>query len=112
MKQVYILLAIAGAVLPYSQFIPFLQENGLNIALFTSQLFATDISSFFAIDFLISCFIFWIFLYEETRRLHIKYWWLCIIATLTIGLSFALPLFLYMRRVAIERESTHSTIGK
>ncbi|WP_289139338.1 DUF2834 domain-containing protein [uncultured Brevibacillus sp.] len=33
------MLAIAGAVLPYNHFIPFLQENGVNLRLLGSQLF-------------------------------------------------------------------------
>ncbi|WP_335633106.1 DUF2834 domain-containing protein [Brevibacillus formosus] len=42
MKNLYLLLAILGAVLPYSYFIPFLRVNGLDIKLFTSELFAND----------------------------------------------------------------------
>jgi hypothetical protein len=90
-------LAIVGAVLPYSFFIPFLVENGLDIPLLLSMLFANRISSFFATDFLLSCLIFWIFLYQETKKYRIKQWWVCMIATITIGLSCALPLFLYFR---------------
>ncbi|MGG1660263.1 DUF2834 domain-containing protein [Brevibacillus sp. NRS-1366] len=103
MKSIYLLLAIAGAVLPYSHFVPFLQANGLNLALFTSQLFVNDISSFFATDFLICCVVFFLFLYQETKKRNIKYAWLYVVATLTIGLSFSLPLFLYFRQKTIER---------
>jgi hypothetical protein len=97
MKKIYLSLAIVGAVLPYSFFIPFLVENGLDIPLLLSMLFANRISSFFATDFLLSCLIFWIFLYQETKKYRIKQWWVCMIATITIGLSCALPLFLYFR---------------
>ncbi len=102
MKNLYLLLAILGAVLPYSYFIPFLRANGLDIKLFTSELFANDISSFFATDFLISCLIFWVFLFQEVRKHHIKHWWIYVAATLTVGLSFAFPLFLYFRQKTID----------
>jgi len=31
-----------------------------------------------------------------------KYWWAYLIATMTVGLSFALPLFLYFRERKLE----------
>lgn len=97
MKNFYLLLAILGAVLPYSFFVPFLAENGLDLPLLLSLLFANKISSFFATDFLLSCLVFLVFLYQETKKYKIQQWWICVIATLTIGLSCALPLFLYFR---------------
>lgn len=103
MKHLYLILAIVGAVLPYSFFVPFLAENGLNLPLLGSMLFTNNISSFFATDFLVSCVIFWVFLYQETKKYRIGQWWVCILATLTIGLSFAFPLFLYFREVKREK---------
>ncbi|MGG3491969.1 DUF2834 domain-containing protein [Brevibacillus choshinensis] len=103
MKSIYMLLAVAGAVLPYSHFIPFLRTNGLDFNLFTTQLFANNISSFFATDFLICCLVFWVFLFQEARKYKMKHRWLYIVATLSIGLSFAFPLFLYFRLKVIER---------
>ncbi|QRG68464.1 DUF2834 domain-containing protein [Brevibacillus choshinensis] len=103
MKSFYLFLTIAGAILPYSHFIPFLRSHGLDVNLFVSELFANNISSFFATDFLICCLTFWVFSYHEARKHQMKHWWLYIVATLTIGLSFAFPLFLYFRRKAFER---------
>lgn len=105
MKYIYLCLAIVGAVWPYTYFIPFLREHGIDIKLFASELFANNISSFFASDFLISCLIFWVFLYQEVKKHNIKHWWIYIVATLTVGLSFSLPLFLYFRQKAIERQT-------
>ncbi|MFP3393198.1 DUF2834 domain-containing protein [Brevibacillus sp. SIMBA_040] len=103
MKVIYLVLAIAGAVLPYSHFIPFLQANGLDLKLLSSQLFVNDISSFFATDFLICCVVFFCFLFQEAKKGHIKHAWIYVVATLTIGLSFSLPLFLFFRQKEIER---------
>ena len=47
MKKLYLGLAIMGTILPYSQFIPFVREHGLNARLFVEQLFATRIGGFF-----------------------------------------------------------------
>ncbi|MED1857747.1 DUF2834 domain-containing protein [Brevibacillus reuszeri] len=106
MKAIYLMLAIIGAILPYSHFIPFLQTNGLDSKLLVSQLFANDISSFFATDFLICCVVFFCFLYQETKKHQIRHAWIYVVATLTIGLSFSLPLFLFFRQKAMERVHT------
>jgi Terpene cyclase DEP1 len=104
MKNLYIFLSILGAIIPYYFFIPFLLENGLDIQRLFQQLFINHVSTFFATDFFISCVVFWAFLYQETKKYNIKQWWICIIATLIVGLSFALPLFLYFRLITIEKQ--------
>ncbi|WP_442599057.1 DUF2834 domain-containing protein [Neobacillus sp. D3-1R] len=97
MRKIYILLTVIGAALPYSFFIPFLVKNGLNLKLLFDLLFVNNISTFFAVDFLISSIVFWVFMYVESKRLHIKEWWICLLANLVVGLSMALPLFLFFR---------------
>lgn len=58
MKQLYLLLSMAGLLLPYYFFGSFLVAHGLNIPLLVQQLFASSISSFFAVDVIISSVIF------------------------------------------------------
>lgn len=103
MKKLYLLLCAAGTIIPYCFFIPFLQEYGFNLNLLFQQLFANRISSFFAADFFISCIVFWVFVYINTKRYGIWQWWICIIMNLTVGLSLALPLFLYFKEVKLEQ---------
>ena len=45
---------------------------------------------------------FWVFLYRESQRYEVRNWWAFILATLVVGPSFALPLFLYFRESRIE----------
>ena len=97
MQIVYIILSLIGFVLPYSQLIPFVADSGLDFPLFESQLFANRISSGFALDVFVSSIVFWIFVFREGRRLQMKFLWIYVVFNLTIGLSFALPLFLLMR---------------
>ncbi|SFA87689.1 MULTISPECIES: DUF2834 domain-containing protein [unclassified Bacillus (in: firmicutes)] len=104
MKRVYILLTVIGAILPYYFFINFIMVNGLNLKLLGDYLFANTISSFFATDFFISCIVFWLFMYNEVKKYKIKEWWICLILNLTIGLSCALPLFLYFRHAYEDRK--------
>jgi hypothetical protein len=96
-KNIYLFLCILGAVLPYSQFIPWLLESGIDASLFVHQLFANRISAFFAWDVLISAVVVMGFVRSEGKRLGVQFAWLPILGVLTIGASFGLPLFLYLR---------------
>jgi hypothetical protein len=102
-KRLYALLAVVGLILPYYFLARFLSAHGLNLPLFMEQLFANDIATFFAVDLIIATIVFWLFAIVEMRRRPIRYGWLAIPATLLVGLSFALPLFLYLRERALER---------
>ena len=97
MKNIYLALAFLGTVLPYSQFIPFVREHGLDARLFIEQLFATRIGGFFGMDVIVSSVVLWVFVRAEGRRLGMRHLWAPIAAILTVGVSLGLPLFLYLR---------------
>jgi hypothetical protein len=101
-KNFYLLLCILGVALPYSQFIPWLVENGLNAPLFIHQLFANRISGFFAWDVLISAVVLVGFIRSEGKRRGMRLLWLPILGVLSIGVSFGLPLFLFLRERTLE----------
>ncbi|MFY9610019.1 MAG: DUF2834 domain-containing protein [Blastocatellia bacterium] len=103
MKRLYALLCVLGLVLPYYFFIPFLLSNGLDIPLVISLLFGNQISAFFAADVFVSSVVLWVFIYHENRNRRIRQWWLCIVANLAVGVSLALPLFLWLRQTEIEK---------
>jgi hypothetical protein len=102
-KTIYLAFAVIGLIIPYYFLFSFLGENGFNIPLLIQQLFANQISTFFAVDLIISIIVFWFYLYSEAVKLNMKNWRLYILASLTVGLSFALPLFLYFREQQIEK---------
>jgi hypothetical protein len=101
-SHVYLSLCVIGLVLPYSQFLPFVQEHGLDLRLIGEQLFANRISSFFGLDVIVSSVVLWIFVRVEGRRLAMRRRWLPLVALLTVGVSLALPLFLYLREARQE----------
>ena len=105
MKIIYLILCLLGFVLPYSQFIPFILENGLELKLFFQELFANQISSFFAMDILVSSLVLWTFVFWEGSQLKMRNLWVYLVANLLIGVSFALPLFLLMRSRQIEKQT-------
>ncbi|CAG0997679.1 hypothetical protein ANRL2_03729 [Anaerolineae bacterium] len=97
MRKLYLLLAGLGLIGPYYFLVQFVAAHGVNVPLLFDQLFANSISTFFAVDLLITAIVFWVWSYREAQKLSIKQWWLVVAATLTIGPSFALPKFLYVR---------------
>ncbi len=105
MKWIYLIAAILGTVLPLSQFLPFLAANGLDMSLFMRQLFQTHVSGFFAMDVLVSSFVLWFFVFSEGRRRGMSKLWVYVICNLVVGVSLALPLFLFFRERTINRTS-------
>jgi hypothetical protein len=98
LRHVYLLLCVAGFVLPYWQFIPWFREHGLNLSFFVHDLFANGVSGFFAMDVIVSAAVLFVLTYAEGRRLGMRLLWLPVAATVLVGVSLGLPLFLYFRQ--------------
>ena len=94
MKKLYAALAVPGFLLPMSQLLPFIRQSGFDVTSFMTQPFVNPASSMFALDLLVSCFVFWTFVFFEGQ---VRHRWLYVALTLLVGLSFALPLFLWAR---------------
>ncbi|HXF59789.1 MAG TPA: DUF2834 domain-containing protein [Candidatus Saccharimonadales bacterium] len=102
-KHLYLLFCIIGIVVPYVPFAPFVHQHGLDLPLVYQQLFATPISSFFGLDVIVATLVLWIWVWIEGRRLRMERLWAPVLASLTVGVSLGLPLFLYMRERRMER---------
>src|SRR5437763_5752183 len=98
LRHVYLVLCIIGTLLPYSKLVPWLIDHGLNLALLCQELFAPRIGAFFGLDVVVAAVVLFIFSVTEGRRLAMSLLWLPIIATLLVGVSLGLPLFLYLRQ--------------
>ena len=103
-KNLYLVLCVAGTALPYSQFIPFLRAHGLNLQLFFQQLFSTRIGGFFGMDVIVSSMVLWVLVLTEGRRVGVRHLWAPIAASLAVGVSLGLPLFLYLREERLRAE--------
>jgi len=101
-KTIYLVLAVIGTVLPYSQLVPFLREHGLDPGLFLEQLFATPVGGFFGLDVIVSSLVLWVLVAVESTRSRVRHPWAPILANLVVGVSLGLPLFLYLRERALE----------
>src|SRR4030095_4205034 len=97
LQLVLLVLVVAGCALPLNYFVRFLLSEGLNVSLFFQQLFHNNISSFFAMDVLVSTLTVWLFVFVEGRRLKMKMLWIYVACTMIVGVSLALPMFLLIR---------------
>jgi hypothetical protein len=102
-KIIYLVLCLLGALLPYWQFAPWVFEHGMNLRLFVRQLFVNRISAFFGMDVLVSAVVLVVFVRIESARLSIRRRWFPVLAVLLVGVSLALPVFLYMREARLEQ---------
>lgn len=101
-KALYLALCIAGVILPYWQFLPWVFQHGLNMPLFFRELFANRIGAFFGMDVIVSAMALLSFTRVEGKRLRIRNRWIVLVTVLTVGVSLGLPLFLYLREREIE----------
>jgi hypothetical protein len=96
-RTYYLLLTLLGLVLPYSYFVPWVTQHGLNLPLMFAELFSTRIGAFFGIDVLLSALAAIAFIRRDGAQRHMRYLWLPIVAICLVGVSCGLPLFLFMR---------------
>ena len=101
-RHVYLSLCVLGTLLPYAALVPFLRQHGLDPHEFVAQLFVTPVSSFFALEVIVSAVVLWAFVIIEGRREGRRQLWAPIVASLAVGVSLGLPLFLYLREARRE----------
>ena len=71
---------------------------------FVAHLFGTPVCAFFGLDVIVSAIVLWMFVYAEGTRRRMNRLWAPVVASLLVGVSLGLPLFLYMR----ERQTTRT----
>ncbi len=105
-RHLYLVFCLLGLVLPYSQFVPWIIEHhALNMPLFMRDLFANRIAAFFALDVIVSAIVLLLFIQSEGRRLRMRFLWLPMLGTVFVGVSFGLPLFLYLRQLELDQQA-------
>lgn len=112
MKNTYLALAILGCVVPCVFFGNFFTDHGVDLPKFIEQSFATSPASGLTADLLITSVVFWIWSFRESRLRGMKAWWLYVVLNLGIGLSFAMPLFLYFRQGFVESSGSEAELGR
>lgn len=103
LKHIYLFLCGLSVVLTFSQLIPFMREHGGDMVLLFKQGFETYGAGFLTMDLLGVALAAAIFIVVEGRRLKMRGLWLPIASIFAVGISLALPIFLYMRERHLEK---------
>ena len=99
MKNLYLILAVIGAVVLYLFFFQFFGQVGIDLPAFIGALFTNGAAGGFTADLLITSFVFWVYMFNRREG---PAPWLFVALNLTIGLSCALPAYLYASLRAAE----------
>ena len=102
MKNVYLLWAITGALVPILFFLGVFHTEMVGVAGFIPALFVNSAAGGFAADIFIASAVFWTYMFTAKEGPKP---WLFIVLNLSIGLSCALPAYLY-RRAALAETTT------
>ena len=105
LKQIYLLLAVAGFILPNIFVLQESMETGnwlfwLDPKATTEGMFGNRISTAFIIDLLIAVFVFFLWSYHAAQKFGIKKVWIFWVLTLLFGVAGPYPLFLYYIEMA------------
>jgi hypothetical protein len=103
MKRIYLSLTILGVALPFSQFIPWLCQNGFNFPLLLQQIIENPLAAFAWLDVIVTVVVIVCMAISEGKKLKIKKLWIPIVASFIGGASVGLPLFLYIKECHLEK---------
>lgn len=103
-EHLYLLFALVGTLVPWWFFGGFFAANGVDVALFVSTLFVNGAAGGFSADVLISIAVFLYWVWQDGKVHTVPHRWLILPALFAVGLSLALPLYLYLReKTAVKR---------
>ncbi|MGB1250264.1 MAG: DUF2834 domain-containing protein [Candidatus Promineifilaceae bacterium] len=102
-KTIYLIWAILGTVIPFMGFGNFIVANGLDLIGFANGAVANGAAAGFTADLFISSFVFWMFMFKDASERGIKNLWIYVACNLLVGLSLALPLYLYVREDTVNQ---------
>ncbi|MGI9303052.1 MAG: DUF2834 domain-containing protein [Gammaproteobacteria bacterium] len=108
MRRFYALMCVIG-VLPWWPFTHWLQDNPFHVLLFLHDAMENGVSAAAWLDLIITYVVLVVFIIVEGRRLAMNRLWLPILGATFIGLSFGLPLFLWMREGYLSRNHSLAT---
>ena len=104
LAYIYVVLCTLGLLLPYALFMPWLLQHGLDVSRLTSEIAASPVAAFGWLDVLISALALFVFILSERQKQKVKLYWLPILATLLVGVSLGLPLYLFLRELSVDQQ--------
>ena len=103
-RILYLVLAIAGVVMTWYYNLQFMQESGggFDIGAFVAASATNAASKSLTWDLTIACVAGLLWIFFESRRLGLRFFWIYIILAFGVAYAFAFPLFLFVRQGKLE----------
>ena len=101
-KNIYLFIAIAAAIITAIPLTIYILQGDYGVSSIMDALFSNYLVIFLLFDLLLSCVAFWVFMYFETKKHTIKYWWVAFAMNFLVGLCVAIPVFFYIRERQLE----------
>jgi hypothetical protein len=102
LKHLYLVLRAIGTVLPYTQFIPWMVQNGVNLPLLIDQTASSRLAAYGWLDVIVAAAALFVFVVSDGRRHQIPGLWLPVVGTLMVAFSLGLPSYLLLREIRRE----------
>ncbi|MEJ2765365.1 DUF2834 domain-containing protein [Photobacterium sp. MCCC 1A19761] len=97
MARTYLIFTILGILLPYGAFLPWLMTHGLDVIRLIQDAIANPISIFAWLDVVVAALALATFIVTDGKAHGVRFRWLALIGTFTVGVSCGLPLYLYLK---------------
>lgn len=103
-RILYLLLALVGLVMTWYYNLQFMQESegAFDIGAFIDATSLNAAAQSLSWDLAIACIAGLVWIYFESRRLGLRFFWVYILLAFGIAWAFAFPLFLFVRQGKLE----------
>jgi hypothetical protein len=110
-RILYLLLAIAGVVMTWYYNLQFMEESGgsFDIAEFMAAGASNAASQSLSWDLAIACLAGLLWIFFESKRMGMRFFWVYIILAFSVAYAFAFPLFLFVRQGKLEAMQKQQT---
>ncbi|ARN75657.1 DUF2834 domain-containing protein [Oceanicoccus sagamiensis] len=103
-RILYLLLTVAGLVMPWYFNLQFMAQygDGFNLDQFIADSSLNAASKSLGWDLMVACIAGLCWMFFESRRLGLRFFWVYIVLTFGVAFAFAFPLFLFVRQGKLE----------
>lgn len=103
-RILYLVLTLAGLIIPWYYNLQFMEQSGgaFSIADFIAASSSNPASQSLSWDLAIVCIAGLLWIFFESRRLGLRFFWIYIALAFSVAYAFAFPLFLFIRQGKLE----------
>jgi hypothetical protein len=104
-RSIYLLLAVLGLVMTWYYNLQFIADSGgsFDVMAFIAAGATNAAAQSLSWDLAIACITGLTWIYFESKRMGLRFFWVYIILAFGLAFAFAFPLFLFVRQGKLER---------